>query len=121
MVIKKIKLKPQMQLEMIPCSTCGEDMPELRKTKYGYNFCVKCSEGGNMVSRKKGVPIQFGEGDHTWTETIIMEESDYNKYLEHRASILGRKTQSKAEIIDMDENFNSKSKILNSIKDEEDE
>lgn len=52
-------------------------MPELRKTQYGYNFCVNCS----TVSAKKGVPQTFGSGDHTWTETLIMEEEQYKKYI----------------------------------------
>lgn len=64
-------------MKMIPCIKCGNDMPELRKTQFGYNFCVNCS----TVSAKKGVPQTFGSGDHTWTETIIVEESDYNKII----------------------------------------
>ena len=31
------------KLKMISCPKCGEPFPELRKTKYGYNFCVNCS------------------------------------------------------------------------------
>jgi len=41
-----------MKLKMIPCNCCGEPMPELRLTKYGYNFCVKCSEAGLGAGRK---------------------------------------------------------------------
>jgi len=53
-------------------------MPELRLTQYGYDFCVECS----TVGVKRGIPVQMGTGDHTWTETIIMEEDTYKKYTE---------------------------------------
>ena len=66
-----------MTMKMIPCPKCGEDFPELRKTKYGYNFCVNCSE----VGAKRGVPMTFGTGDHTWTETLILNEKDYLKHI----------------------------------------
>ena len=58
---------------MIPCIKCKEDMPELRLTQYGYKGCVNCSS----VSTKRGVSITKGSGDHTWTETVIMEEDQY--------------------------------------------
>jgi uncharacterized C2H2 Zn-finger protein len=66
-----------MNMKMIPCPQCGENFPELRKTKYGYNFCVNCSE----VGAKRGVPMTFGTGDHTWTETLILDEKDYLKHI----------------------------------------
>ncbi len=62
---------------MISCPQCDENFPELRKTKYGYNFCVNCSE----VGAKRGVPMTFGTGDHTWTETLILDEKDYLKHI----------------------------------------
>ena len=66
-----------MTMKMIPCPQCGEDFPELRKTTYGYNFRVNCSE----VGAKRGVPMTFGTGDHTWTETLILNEKDYLKHI----------------------------------------
>jgi len=66
-----------MDLKMIPCPRCGDDFPELRKTQYGYNFCVNCS----TVDTKRGMSVTYGSGDHTWTETIIMDQSTYNKQL----------------------------------------
>lgn len=42
-----------VKLQMIPCVKCGQDMPELRLTKYGYKSCIKCSN----VERVGGVPI----------------------------------------------------------------
>ena len=62
-----------MNITMIPCIKCKEDMPELRLTQYGYKVCVNCSS----VSTKRGVCITKGSGDHTWTETVIMEEDQY--------------------------------------------
>ena len=66
-----------MTMKMISCPQCDENFPELRKTKYGYNFCVNCSE----VGAKRGVPMTFGTGDHTWTETLILDEKDYLKHI----------------------------------------
>ena len=57
-------------------------MPELRLLKYGYSYCVKCSEAGLGDGRKQGVPIMMGEGDHTWIETVIMDAKEYEKYRE---------------------------------------
>ena len=58
---------------MIKCTKCGADMPELRLTQYGYDFCVNCS----TVGAKKGVPVVRGTGDHTWNEIEIVEEQYY--------------------------------------------
>ena len=62
-----------MNLKMIKCVKCNKDMPELRLTKFGYNFCVNCS----TVGAKKGVPVVRGTGDHTWNEIEIVEENEY--------------------------------------------
>lgn len=69
-----------MKIEMISCNICKEDMPKLRLERFGYNFCVKCSESKNIVSAKRGVSVQMGEGDHTWNETVLMDENQYKKY-----------------------------------------
>ena len=66
---------------MINCPKCGNDMPELRKTKYGYGFCVSCSEKYNLVGKLRGVSVQMGEGDHTCTETVFMNEEEYKYYI----------------------------------------
>ena len=62
-----------MELKMIKCTKCGVDIPELRLTQYGYDFCVNCS----TVGAKKGVPVVRGTGDHTWNEIEIVEEQYY--------------------------------------------
>ena len=53
---------------MIPCISCGEDMPELRVTMYGYKVCVNCS----TIGAYKAVSTINGEGDHTWNDIQIM-------------------------------------------------
>jgi len=63
-------------LQMIPCIACKEPMPELRLLKFGYKVCVNCS----TVEAKRGVPVMFGSKDHTWTDIVVMEEKEYQKY-----------------------------------------
>lgn len=92
----------QIQVKMIPCSKCQGDMPELRLTQYGYDFCVNCSDGLSLVGKKRALPVQMGEGDHSWTETVIMEESDYIKYEMMEAINSKNKKKNKAEILNMD-------------------
>ena len=106
-----------MKLKMIPCSSCGEPMPELRLLKYGYDYCVKCSEAGLGAGRKQGVPILMGEGDHTWVETVIMDADQYERYLaqEKAEAKLDKSTQ--AEKLDFDKedkkNLQGPFKIIN--------
>tara|TARA_R110000803_G_scaffold45587_4_gene96012 strand:+ start:5495 stop:5752 length:258 start_codon:yes stop_codon:yes gene_type:complete len=66
-----------MELKQIPCIKCKEDMPELRLTQYGYKVCVNCSS----VDTKRGVAVTKGSGDHTWTETVVMEADQYTQFL----------------------------------------
>ena len=106
-----------MKLKMIPCSNCGSPMPELRLLKYGYDYCVKCSEAGLGAGRKQGVPILMGEGDHTWVETVIMDANQYERYLaqEKAEAKLDKSTQ--AEKLDFDKedkkNLQGPFKIIN--------
>ena len=74
------KPNTRMKLKMIKCKCCGNDMPELRLTKYNYNFCVTCSENGKGEGKKHGIPVMMGEGDHTWIETVIMDDEQFAKY-----------------------------------------
>jgi len=55
-------------LKMIKCIKCGEDMPELRLTKFGYEVCVNCS----TTSAYKAVSTVNGTGDHTWNDIQIV-------------------------------------------------
>ena len=80
-MLQTLKTPNQMKLKMIPCSNCGEPMPELRLTRAGFSYCVNCSEAGLGEGRKQGVPILMGEGDHTWVETVIMDADQYERYI----------------------------------------
>jgi len=101
-----------MNLKMIPCSECKEDMPELRLTQYNYSFCVKCSESGLGSETKKAITVLKGEGDHTWVETIIMSDSDYNSYLSEKDKEYKITNENKIDIED-DKNLQGPFKIIN--------
>ncbi len=47
-----LKIKKLKTVEMIPCSKCGKDMPELRKIKFGYDFCIHCSDQYGLIGKK---------------------------------------------------------------------
>lgn len=67
---------------MIPCVKCGNDMPELRKIKFGYNFCTSCSTVGTY----KAVSTISGEGDHTWNDIHIVKDDNFKVERENRES-----------------------------------
>jgi len=48
-------------------------MPLLRKTKFGYDFCVNCSN----VSPKSGVIVQKGPGEDTWNELVFTTDQKH--------------------------------------------
>ena len=52
----------------------------MRKTQYGYDFCVNCSD----VGMRKAIPVQKGTGDHTWNEILIVSEEHYEEYITER-------------------------------------
>lgn len=57
-----------IQIDKIACTKCGQDMPLLRKVRYGYNHCVQCS----TVQRVGGVPIT----NHKTGNTIQVVDKD---------------------------------------------
>ena len=61
--------RKSVKLVMIKCPSCKGDMPELRKTRYGYNTCVECS----TTQPKQAVNAQFGEGDHTFNDIVFVD------------------------------------------------
>ena len=82
------------------CVGCGEKIhPKRIEIMPNTNTCVKCSE----VGRKRGVSIQVGEGDHSFTEVVILEEKDYIQYTiseqKMRKKSLGK---SKAEFLNFE-------------------
>jgi len=94
--------KQTMKYKMIDCRSCGGEMPELRLTQYGYNFCVTCSENGKGEGMKHGIPVMMGEGDHTWIETVIMDDSQYEAYQNNEKAFKNMEKTNKAEMLDMD-------------------
>lgn len=59
------------------CIKCGNEIPEGRiKILPNTKTCVKCSD----VSPVKAITAQRGSGDHTFIETVIVEEELFNKY-----------------------------------------
>lgn len=59
------------------CVKCRQEINPLRlKALPSAKTCVECSTTG----AKRGVPMTFGEKDHTWTDMIIMEPEDLNRY-----------------------------------------
>jgi hypothetical protein len=105
---------------MIKCKSCGADMPELRLTQYGYDFCVKCSEQGRGAGRKQGVPVMMGEGDHTWIETVIMDANEYQQYLKNEDAFveMNKTNKTKAEMLDFESDDSKTSKTLKNKENE---
>ena len=59
------------------CVKCREEINPLRlKALPSAKTCVECSTTG----AKRGVPMMFGEKDHTWTDMIIMEADEFDKF-----------------------------------------
>jgi len=98
-----------MNLKMISCPKCGDDFPELRKTKYGYNFCVNCSTVEPLV----GITTVEGSGDHTYNGLIIMDQSRAKAIAEKEAELTGKKVH--IEMLDFDKDENA---VSQSIKEE---
>ena len=65
-----------MSIKMIDCPKCGEKMPELRLTKFGYNFCVNCS----TEKPKKALSITGGSGDHTYNTIQVVTSEQYDSF-----------------------------------------
>jgi hypothetical protein len=101
-MLQTLQTPNKMKLKMIPCSNCGAMMPELRLLKYGYSYCIKCSEAGLGAGRKQGVPILMGEGDHTWVETVIMDADQYEQYVAQEKAEKKLDKSDTAEKLDFD-------------------
>tara|TARA_B110000438_G_scaffold265525_1_gene278937 strand:- start:4184 stop:4579 length:396 start_codon:yes stop_codon:yes gene_type:complete len=101
-----LEKKQTMKYKMIDCRSCGSEMPELRLTQYGYNFCVTCSENGKGEGMKHGIPVLMGEGDHTWVETVIMDDEQFKSYQRTEKALKDLPKANKAEMQDMDSERN---------------
>jgi hypothetical protein len=59
------------------CIRCREEINPLRlKALPTAKTCVECSTTG----AKRGVPMMFGEKDHTWTDMVIMEPDEFDRF-----------------------------------------
>ena len=87
-----------MELEQIKCTRCGNDMPKLRLTQYGYDFCISCSDVKPKVGRIRVV----GEGDHTATEMDIVDQDTAKRLQELENSARGVRN-TPLEILNFDE------------------
>jgi hypothetical protein len=59
------------------CVKCREEINPLRlKALPTAKTCVDCSTTG----AKRGMPVMFGEKDHTWTDMVIMEPEEYDRF-----------------------------------------
>jgi len=96
------------KLKMIPCPRCGEPFPELRKTQYGYNFCVNCSDVDAVV----GITTVEGSGDHTYNDIIIMDRKKAMNIAKAEAEAMGRRIPDPVEILDMDRDESEVSQSL---------
>jgi len=59
------------------CVKCRQEINPLRlKALPSAKTCVECSTTG----AKRGVPMMFGEKDHTWTDMVIMEADEFDNF-----------------------------------------
>ena len=63
-------------MKMINCSKFGAAMPELRLTKFVYDFCVNCS----TEKPKKAINVTGGSGDHTYNTIQVVTSDQYDAY-----------------------------------------
>ena len=64
-------------IEERKCIKCREAInPPRLKALPTAKTCVECSTTG----AKRGVPMMYGEKDHTWTDMVIMEPEEYDRF-----------------------------------------
>ena len=87
----------QIEIMAVECQGCGEEIhPKRLEILPNTKHCVACSD----VGRKRGVTVQRGEGDHSYTDVVIMEEKQFIQYIIKNKS---KKDSSKAEFQNFDE------------------
>lgn len=66
------------------CTGCKQPIhPKRLEILPSATRCVACS----TATKKAGVTVTKGTGDHTYTETVIMEHDEFVKYKEAEAKI----------------------------------
>jgi hypothetical protein len=64
-------------IEEKKCVRCREVINPLRlKALPTAKTCVECSTTG----AKRGVPMMYGEKDHTWTDMVIMDPEEFDRF-----------------------------------------
>ena len=64
-------------MESKMCIYCKKEINPLRvKALPTAKTCVDCSTTG----ANRGVPMMFGEKDHTWTDMVIMDPEEFDQY-----------------------------------------
>lgn len=64
-------------IEERTCVKCKEAINPLRlKALPTAKTCVECSTTG----AKRGVPMMYGEKDHTWTDMVIMDPEEFDRF-----------------------------------------
>jgi hypothetical protein len=87
----------QIETMTVECLGCGEPIhPKRLEILPNTKHCVSCSD----VGRKRGVTVQRGEGDHSYTDVVIMEEKQFIQYI---IKDKPKKGSSKAEFQNFDE------------------
>ena len=82
----KAKVKPKKK--KILCMSCGDPIhPKRLKILPNTKQCVNCSD----VGRKAGITVTKGTGDHTYNETIIIDQEDYLKIQEMELKLFGKR------------------------------
>jgi hypothetical protein len=87
----------QIETMIVECISCGVEIhPKRLEILPNTKHCVQCSDTG----RKRGVTVQRGEGDHSYTDVVIMEEKQFIQYIIKDKS---KKGLSKAEFQNFDD------------------
>ena len=68
----------QNEIMVVECLGCSEQIhPKRLEILPNTKYCVTCSN----IGRKRGVTVQRGEGDHSYTDVVILEEKQFIKYI----------------------------------------
>jgi len=77
------------------CIKCKEVIHPLRvKALPNTKTCVDCSTTG----AKRGVPMMFGEKDHTWTDMVIMDDDEFNRFEKQQSQTISFDILDKTEM-----------------------
>jgi hypothetical protein len=68
----------QNEIMIVECLGCDKPIhPNRLEILPNTKYCVNCSD----VGRKRGVTVQRGEGDHSYTDVVIMEEKQFIQFI----------------------------------------